>query len=168
VVFPPNPKGPIPKVFICCKSSFSRRAISGSGWGVFRGRSKAFLERRLAISKSPPKPRPTTNGGQGLGPARETVSKTNFLIPSQPAAGGSMAKPLIFSLPHPFGSRIISKLLPFRIVFSILSPFVWYFADIYNLQTAFLVSASIFFILTWIVLLLLIFSYNKKCDICVK
>ncbi len=60
------------------------------------------------------------------------------------------------------------KNLAFRIVFSILSPFVWYFADIYNLQAAFLVSASIFFILTWIVLILLIFSYNKKCDICVK
>jgi len=60
------------------------------------------------------------------------------------------------------------KNLAFRIVFSILSPFVWYFADIYNLQIAFLVSATIFFILTWISLLLLIFSYNKKCDICVK
>jgi hypothetical protein len=60
------------------------------------------------------------------------------------------------------------KNLAFRIVFSILSPFVWYFADIYNLQTAFLVSSVTFFILSWIALILLIISYNKKCEVCVK
>jgi len=60
------------------------------------------------------------------------------------------------------------KNLAFRIVFSILSPFVWYFADVYNLQTAFLVSSVTFFILSWIALILLIISYNKKCEVCVK
>ncbi len=60
------------------------------------------------------------------------------------------------------------KNLAFRIVFSILSPFVWYFADIYDLKIAFLVSSIIFFILSWIALFLLIFSYNKKCEVCVK
>ncbi len=60
------------------------------------------------------------------------------------------------------------KNLAFRIVFSILSPFVWYISDLYNLQTAFLVSSIIFFILSWIAFILLIINYNKKCEICVK
>jgi len=60
------------------------------------------------------------------------------------------------------------KNLAFRIIFSILSPFIWYFVDIYDLQTAFLVSAITFAILSGIALFLLIISYNKKCDICVK
>ncbi len=60
------------------------------------------------------------------------------------------------------------KNLAFRIVFSILSPFIWYFADKYNLATSLLVSWIIFGVLSWISLILLLFSYNKKCDICVK
>jgi len=60
------------------------------------------------------------------------------------------------------------KNLAFRIVFSILSPFVWYFADVFDLQTAFLVSSITFFILSWIALILLIVSYNRKCEVCVK
>ena len=60
------------------------------------------------------------------------------------------------------------KNLAFRIIFSILSPFIWYFADVYNLQTAFLVSAITFAILSGITFILLIFSYNKKCDICIR
>jgi predicted MFS family arabinose efflux permease len=60
------------------------------------------------------------------------------------------------------------KSLWFRIIFSILSPFVWYVADIYDFKIAFLVSAIIFAILSWIFLILLLLNYRKKCDICVK
>ena len=60
------------------------------------------------------------------------------------------------------------KNLAFRIVFSILSPFVGYIADLYTIQTAFLVSAIIFAILSWIFLILLLLSFRKKCDVCVK
>lgn len=60
------------------------------------------------------------------------------------------------------------KNLWFRIVFSILSPFIWYFADVYDLHTSLLVSAITFWIISWIFLILLLTSYDKKCEICVK
>lgn len=52
------------------------------------------------------------------------------------------------------------KNLSFRIVFSILSPFIWYFADIYDLHTSLLVSWIIFLILWFISLILLLIKYK--------
>ncbi len=60
-------------------------------------------------------------------------------------------------------ATIISiKNLFFRIIFSVLSPFIWYFADIYNFQTAFFISAFIFFILWWSWLLWVFVWFWKK------
>ena len=47
------------------------------------------------------------------------------------------------------------KSLAFRGVFSVLSPWIWYIADIYTLQTAFLMAGVILITLSWIVLCLL-------------
>ena len=60
------------------------------------------------------------------------------------------------------------KNLGFRVVFSVLSPFIWYFADIYNLKSALIVSGWVFAIFSLIFLILLLINYNKKCDICAK
>ena len=60
------------------------------------------------------------------------------------------------------------KNLGFRVVFSVLSPFIGFFADIYDLHTSLFVSWFIFSIFWLIFLVLLIFNYNKKCEVCIK
>jgi hypothetical protein len=60
------------------------------------------------------------------------------------------------------------KNLSFRVVFSVLSPFIWYFADVYDLHSSLFISGAIFAVFSLIFLILVIINYNKKCDICVK
>ena len=52
-------------------------------------------------------PMPSTMGGQGLEPARRTVSTTNFFTPSTPSAGLSIPRRLMFSEPKPLGATVI-------------------------------------------------------------
>ena len=57
-------------------------------------------------------PMPSTMGGQGLEPARRTVSTTNFFTPSTPSAGLSIPRRLMFSLPKPLGATVILQASP--------------------------------------------------------
>jgi len=66
-------------------------------------RAIAFLAMTIALSAVPPIPTPIMVGGQGLGPAFLTVSTIKFTIPSDPSAGFSIPRALIFSLPKPLG-----------------------------------------------------------------
>lgn len=50
------------------------------------------------------------------------------------------------------------KNLAFRIVFSIVSPFIWYLADLYTIHVALLLSWFIFAILAWIAMIWMLFS----------
>ncbi|MPN18466.1 hypothetical protein SDC9_165826 [bioreactor metagenome] len=71
-------------------------------------------------------PTPTIIGGQGLGPALSTVSRTKRFMHPIPSEGFNMARALIFSLPPPFGAIMILTLSPFTmevwIIAGVLSP----------------------------------------------
>ncbi len=57
-------------------------------------------------------PMPSIMGGQGLGPARRTVSTTKRLTPSTPSAGLSILRRLMFSLPKPLGATVMVQPSP--------------------------------------------------------
>ena len=87
------------------ESPASSAAASGSGLGMSRGMSRAFLAMVGARSKVPPTPTPTMMGGQGFGPACLTVSSTKSLIPLIPLDGANMAQRDMFSAPPPLGRK---------------------------------------------------------------
>ena len=115
VVVPPKPWGPIPSLLIAVNSSLSSFAIFSSLLNSPSSLKSAFLAIWAHLSTVPPIPTPITIGGHGLGPASETVSIMNFLIPSNPSDGFNIFILLIFSLPNPLAANSILILSPFTI-----------------------------------------------------
>jgi len=74
----------------------------------------------MAMSAPPPTATPRMFGGQGIEPALITVSTTNFFSPLIPSPGTSMPIVQTFSEPPPFGSTVISIVLP-----EVISQFMW-------------------------------------------
>ena len=66
----------------------------------------------VTMSMVPPMPTPMTTGGQGLEPARETVSTTASTMPCQPCEGLSMLRLDMFSAPPPLAIIQISTASP--------------------------------------------------------
>ena len=61
------------------------------------------------MSDEPPIPTPITVGGHGFPPADIIASLKNFLIPSIPSPGRSIANLLLFSEPNPLGNSVNSS-----------------------------------------------------------
>ncbi len=101
VCVPPRPCGPMPSALTLASSSASMPATRSSGCSEPMSRSRAFLASTVTMSMVPPMPTPSTIGGQGLAPARETVSSTACTMPGQPCEGLSMLSDDMFSAPPP-------------------------------------------------------------------
>ena len=81
VVRPPKPWGPMPRALISSSSSSLQLGIEGVGVGLVDGAEQGMLGQTGRLVKGAADADAQHDGGQGLEPARRTVSTTNFSRP---------------------------------------------------------------------------------------